>query len=237
MRSPRSQTTRPGPSYADGRSRQAVCGGGVATVGYTAGCSGRLASIPLVIGSMPHPPGALQRSLSGSRLPESVAVCCKAVRSSTRVIWDTTRHQPDGGEHHRCAPFIGAYPPYLAGHGDSHAARPCRRRNAAARSRPHCRQRHRSALRSIGRLSGVSGCPLPQWLGISSRRILRRSILGKWTTAVLLVQITPPLPIAMVCTALQRFAPARATVRTERRTAVLRIAPCLTGGGLPIGSW
>jgi hypothetical protein len=65
---------------------------------------------------------------------------------------------------------------------------------AAAWSRPHCRQRHRCSLRWIRRLPGVSGCPLPQWLGISSRRILRRSILGKWTTAVLLVQVLPPLP-------------------------------------------
>jgi hypothetical protein len=86
--------------------------------------------------------------------------------------------------------FFGTCQPYRA---VTHAARPCRRRNAAARSRPHCRQRHRSSLRSIRRLCSVSGCPLPQWLGISSRRILRRSILGKWTTAVLLVQSTPPL--------------------------------------------
>jgi hypothetical protein len=40
---------------------------------------------------------------------------------------------------------------------------------------------------------------------ISSRRILRRSILGKWTTAVLLVQITPPLPFAAVCNAESRL--------------------------------
>jgi hypothetical protein len=44
---------------------------------------------------------------------------------------------------------------------------------------------------SIRRLSGVSRCPLPQWLGMSSPRILRRSILGKWTTAVLLVGSRP----------------------------------------------
>ena len=75
--------------------------------------------------------------------------------------------------------------PLSCGRGDPQAARPCRRRNAAARSRPHCRQRHRSSLRSIRRLSGVSGCPWPQSLGISSRPILRRSLLGKWTTTVL----------------------------------------------------
>jgi len=92
--------------------------------------------------------------------------------------------------------LIGACPSYLGGHGHSHAPRPCRRRNTAARSRPHCRRRHRSSLRSIRRLFRVSGCPLPQWLGVSSRRILRRSILGKWTTAVLIVQITPPLPLS-----------------------------------------
>jgi hypothetical protein len=90
--------------------------------------------------------------------------------------------------------FIGARPPYLGGHGHSHAVRACRRRNAAARSRPHCRQRHRCSLGSIRRLSCVSGCPRPQWLGIFSHRSLRRSKLGKWTTAVLLVQSTPPLP-------------------------------------------
>ena len=112
---------------------------------------------------------------------------CKAVRSGARLIWDRTAHQPNRGEHDSRAPVHRPLP-------DSHAARPCRRRNAVARSRPHCRQRHRCSLRSIRRLSGVSGCPLPQWLGISSRRILRRSILGKWTTAVLLVQITPALP-------------------------------------------
>jgi feruloyl esterase len=37
----------------------------------------------------------------------------------------------------------------------------------------------RCSLRSRRRLSGVSGCPRPQWLGISSRRILRRSIIAK----------------------------------------------------------
>jgi hypothetical protein len=90
--------------------------------------------------------------------------------------------------------FIGPRPPYPGGHEDPQAARPCRRRNAAARSRAHCRQRHRFSLWSIRRLSGVSACPLPHWVGIFSIRILRRSILGKCTTAVLLVQSRPPLP-------------------------------------------
>jgi hypothetical protein len=113
--------------------------------------------------------------------PLSDAVCCKAVRSGPRLIRDTTRHQPSQGEydsraavHRRCTPYRGS----VCGQGDPHAARPCRRRNAAARSRPHCRRRHRSALRSIRRLSGVSGCPLPQWLGTSSRRILRPLLLS-----------------------------------------------------------
>jgi predicted nucleic acid-binding protein len=39
--------------------------------------------------------------------------------------------------------FIGAYAPYPAGYGDPQAARVCRRRNAGARSRPHCRQRRK----------------------------------------------------------------------------------------------
>jgi hypothetical protein len=126
--------------------------------------------------------------------PPRDAACCKAVRSGARLIRDTTRHQPSRGEHDSRAPVHRRLPAVPCGHGDSHAARPCRRRNAAARSRPHCRQRHRCSLRSIRRLSGVSGCPLPRWVGISSRRILRRSISGKWMTAVLLVQSTPPLP-------------------------------------------
>ena len=145
-----------------------------------------------------HPPDALQRSLWVSPpcrdSPPRNAACCKAVRSGARLIWDRTPHQPNRGEHDSRAPVHRRLPAVPCGHGDSHAARSCRRRNAAARSRPHCRQRHRCSLRSIRRFSGVSGCPLPQWLGISARRILRRSILGKWTTAVLLVQILPPLP-------------------------------------------
>jgi hypothetical protein len=123
---------------------------------------------------------------------------------------------------------IVAYPPYLAGNGDSHAARPCRRRNAAARSRPHCRQRHRCSLRSIRRLSAGSGCPRPQWLGISSRRILRRSILGKWTTAVLLVQSTPPLPANSACASAETNAGASANSSAVRsRGEVVRRIPVL----------
>jgi hypothetical protein len=110
---------------------------------------------------------------------------CSRIRPRTSGIGANTMLAP---------PVHRRLPALPCGHGDSHAARPCRRRNAAARSRPQCRQRHRCSLRSIRRFSGVSGCPLPQWLGISSRRNLRRSILGKWTTAVLLVQSTPPLP-------------------------------------------
>jgi hypothetical protein len=132
--------------------------------------------------------------LPSSRVSSRDAACCKAVRFGARLFQDTTPHQPNRGEHDARAPVHRRLPALPCGHGDSHAARPCRRRNAAARSRPHCRQRHRCSLRSIRRFSGVSGCPRPQWLGISCRRILRRSILGKRTTAVLLVQIRPPLP-------------------------------------------
>jgi len=108
--------------------------------------------------------------------PPVVSVCCKALRSGAR---DRTPNRPSRGEHDSRAPVPRRLPAVPCGHGDSHAARPCRRRNAAARSRPQCRQRHRCALLSMRKLSCVSGCPLPQWLGISSRRILRRSILGK----------------------------------------------------------
>lgn len=125
---------------------------------------------------------------SGSAMPK---VCCKPVRSGARLIRDEPAKS--GRNTIVARPFIGACPPYLGGDGDSHEARSCRRRNAAVLSAPYCRQRHRCKFRSIRKLSGVSGCPLPHWLGISSRRILRRSILWKWTTAVPLVQSTPPL--------------------------------------------
>jgi hypothetical protein len=120
---------------------------------------------------------------------------CKAVRSGARLIWMRTGTTRVGANTTVALLFIGACPPYPGGRDEhSHAVRSCRRRNAAARSRPHCRQRHRCSDRSIRRLSGVSGCPLPQWVGISSLRTLRRSTLGKWTIAVLLVASTPPLP-------------------------------------------
>jgi hypothetical protein len=64
-------------------------------------------------------------------------------------------------------------------------------------------------------LSRVSGCPLPQWLGISSCRNLRRSILGKWTTAAQL--IANPAP-AITCNVLHRVATDR-TTRPVRSSA------------------
>jgi hypothetical protein len=133
----------------------------------------------------------MTRTLIDAPMAQFVARRCDPVHSHVGSRSCTSRV----GANTTVAPlFIGASPPYSGGHENSHGARPCRRRNAVARSRPHCRQRHRCSRRSIRRLSGVSGCPLSQWLGISCRRILRRSILGKWTTAVLLVGIRPPLP-------------------------------------------
>jgi hypothetical protein len=167
--------------------------------------------------------------------PLGDAFRCKAVGSGARLIWDRTRTSQIGANTIVAPLFIGACPPYPTGHGDSHAARPCRRRNAAARSRPHCRQRHRCSLRSIRRLSCVSGCLLPQWLGISSRRTLRRSMLGTWTTAVLLVQSTPPLPRLSATTggigsraSLSRCALNRQPISNTPRVAVERFLDART---------
>ena len=165
-----------------------------------------------------HPPDALQRSLWVSPpcrdSPPRNAACCKAVRSGARLIWDRTPHQPNRGEHDGRAPVHRRLPAVPCGHGVSHAARSCRRRNAAARSRPHCRQRHRCSLRSIRRFSGVSGCPLPQWPGISARRILRRSILGKWTTAVLSTNPAPATKITSLRSITYKLRPAT-TIRAQ----------------------
>jgi hypothetical protein len=71
----------------------------------------------------------------------------------------------------------------------------CRTLNATARSRPHCRQRHRRSRWSIRTLSDVSRWPLPQWSGTWMEALLQRqSTLENGTIAVLLVGITPPLP-------------------------------------------
>jgi hypothetical protein len=78
---------------------------------------------------------------------------------------------------------------------------PARRRslNAAARALAQCRQRHRRSPCSIRTLSGVSRWPLPQRSGIATEALLRRrSSLENETTAVLLVGITPPLPLGRV---------------------------------------
>ena len=65
-------------------------------------------------------PHALQRSLSGSRLPPRDAVCCKSVRSGARLIRDAIRHQPSRGEHDSRAPVHRRLPAAPCGHGDSH---------------------------------------------------------------------------------------------------------------------
>lgn len=79
----------------------------------------------------------------------------------------------------------------------------CRALNAAARSLAHCRQRHRRSRWSIRTLFGVSGCPLPQCSGISIEALLRRrSALENGITAVLLVEITPPLPLSSAMSAI-----------------------------------
>ena len=49
--------------------------------------------------------------------------------------------------------------------GLDHAAVQCLRRQAAARSTPHCRQRQRVPRSASTRLSGVSAWPLPQRVG------------------------------------------------------------------------
>ena len=74
---------------------------------------------------------------------------------------------------------------------------PVRRRslNAAARSLPHCRHRHRRSRWSIRTLPTVSQWPLPQCSGIWTRAILRRrSARENGITSVSLVGIAPPLP-------------------------------------------
>jgi hypothetical protein len=71
-----------------------------------------------------------------------------------------------------------------------------RSRNAAARSRPHCRQRQRSSQSSLCRLSGVSGCPLPHVGGITGGSAASGSsaALVKHTAPIEWRQSGPPLP-------------------------------------------
>jgi hypothetical protein len=60
----------------------------------------------------------------------------------------------------------------------------CRTLNATARSRPHCRQRHRRSRWSIRTLSDVSQWPLPQLLSRMDRRArcYGASLLKVWST-------------------------------------------------------
>jgi hypothetical protein len=103
---------------------------------------------------------------------------CKAVRSSARLIRDRTRHQP-GGANTTVAPlFISACPPYLGGSWTFS--------RSATMSTAKCRGAVAPALQAAPPLlASVDSqilrrqwMSLPQWFGISSRRILRRSILG-----------------------------------------------------------
>jgi len=49
--------------------------------------------------------------------------------------------------------FVGGHFPYAALYEGYQAPCPCRRRNAAARSLAHCKQRHRCSPRSMHRFS------------------------------------------------------------------------------------
>jgi hypothetical protein len=106
--------------------------------------------------------------------------------------------------------------------------------NAAARALPHCRHRHRRSRWSIRTLSGVSRWPLPQRSGSSMQVLLRRrSALENGTTVVLLVEITPPLPLATFCTNLHPDAPS-AEARAGRSPAFGTSETescCFCGGG------
>ena len=128
---------------------------------------------------------------------QSVAIRCNSLLGVAPVHFPTATVQ-----HMSCGDFIGSMNghPYLTGSPSSswrttQAAGFCRRRNAVARSRRHCRQRQRLSHAAICTLPGVSGCPWPQWLGISVEAILRRrSARENGMTSVLLVGIAPPLP-------------------------------------------
>jgi hypothetical protein len=100
------------------------------------------------------------------------------MRSGARLIRDKIRHQPSRGEYDGRAAVHRRLPAVPCGHGESHTARSCRGRNAAARSRAHCRQRHRPRF---GRFADcpASGVSLAAMAWISSRRILRRCDIGE----------------------------------------------------------
>jgi hypothetical protein len=105
-------------------------------------------------------------------------------------------HYPSRGEHdslgkvHLCMPH------------SSYPRSPCECSSDASMSVTKFRSALASALQTAPAVLtlidpdvvGRQQMSLPQRLGISERRILRRSILGNRTTVVLLVEILPPLP-------------------------------------------
>src|SRR5437016_10301946 len=104
-----------------------------------------------------------------------------------------------------CGDFLGAMNghPHLTGSPSSlwrkiQAASFCRPRNAAARSRPHCRQRQRLSRVAICTLPGVSACPFAHMGGVL-HVFLAAAPCRSWaslkpTTPLEWLQIAPPLP-------------------------------------------
>jgi hypothetical protein len=144
--------------------------------------AGTASVIPLVIGSIPIRQARCRRHCRARAFPRQSspdAVCCKGVRFGARVIRDTTRHQPSRGKHDSWAPVHRHRARRTVRSWKFSCGAPMSSTKCRSAVAPHCRQRHRCSLRSVRsvrRLSRVSGCLLPQWLGISSRWILRRSI-------------------------------------------------------------
>ena len=121
---------------------------------------------------------------------------CKALRHRTGASGSLRVRQSGPGDFIRCE--RRHTDPMGACSRLCERTQPVRRRslNAAARSLPQCRHRHRRSRWSIRTFPTVSRWPLPQWSGIWTRAILRRrSALVNGMTVALLVGSAPPLPI------------------------------------------
>jgi hypothetical protein len=139
-------------------------------------------------------PFSFHEILSSSSEWESGAVWCKAVRSGARLIWDKNRQQPSRGEHDSRAPCSSAPARPTLAVMDILTQRvpvagemPRRARARIGRSAIAARFVRFEHCQASAGVPGRNGLEFPP-------RVFWRSILGKWTTTVLLVQITPPLP-------------------------------------------
>lgn len=119
----------------------------------------------------------------------------------------------------------------------TYAAVLCRIRNAAARSRPHRRQRQRPFRSSMCRFSGVSGCPFVHASGISisvrSVALSSSRVSLKHTTPLEWLQSGPPLPHFYVADFLAGALEFSEAARSRRDEPRLRDRPLRAESSVP----